>query len=148
MGKKKSAERSVLKTSVRSYEEGVCVEKQRMGDYTKKMASSVKSLQGEFKRHSKEIKEAGKTMNVEGKKKMNAKVEKFTGEMKTASKQIASGVRKLNNDIKDQVQENKEAVSRIGGSIKLLLSEVNKKKKDFQAYARGPFNGYIKAFWG
>lgn len=124
-------------TSVSSYQQGVNEEKQKMGAYTKKMGTSVRSLQAsvkplqaEFKKHGKEMQEAGRTMIAEGNQNMRAKVGKFSGEIKT------------------QIKENKAAVAHIGNGVKFLTSEVNKKKKDFQAYARGPFNGYIKAFWG
>lgn len=117
-------------TSVNSYQQGINAERQKMGAYSKKMGTSVRSLQGEFKKHGKEMGEAGRTMIAEGNANMNAKVEKFRGE------------------IKNQIKENKEAVARLGNGIRFFLGEVNKKKKDFRAYARGPFNSYIKAFWG
>lgn len=79
-----------LKTSVKTYLGGIEAEKQRMSGYTKKM-------QNEFKRHSKEMKEAGRNMIEEGNMKMSS-------------------------------------------SVKLFLSEINRVKKDFQAYTR--------AFWG
>lgn len=126
----KKAKQAVAKTSVKSYNEGINLEKQKMGTYAKKMGTNVKSLQGEFKKHSKEIKEAGKNMLADGNKKMSAKIEKFNGE------------------IKNQIRENKESIANMGNGVKLFISDVNKKKKDFQAYSRGPFNGYIKAFWG
>src|SRR3989344_937687 len=87
------------KSSVKTYQQGIDTEKQKMGAYTKKMGSSVKSLQGEFKK-----------------------------------------------EIKDQIKENKEAIANIGNGVQFFLGETNKKKKDFRAYARGPFNGYIKLF--
>lgn len=117
-------------TSVKSYQQSINSEKQRMGAYAKKMGTSVKSLQGEFKKHSKEVKEAGRNMIGEGIRNMKNKVGKF------------------NNDIQDQIKENKASVSRMGDNIKYFLSEINKKKKDFKAYASGPFKNYIKAFWG
>lgn len=130
MGKKKEAEHSKSKTSVKSYQGGIGAEKQAMAGYAKKMGSSVRSLQGEFKRHSKEMHEAGRNMIAEGNRNMSAKVGKFTGE------------------IKNQIKENKEAVSRMEHGVRLFLSEVNNKKKDFRAYQHGPFQGYIRAFWG
>lgn len=95
------------KTSVRSYKQGIEVEKQKMGEYSKKFGASVKSLQGDFKKHAKDLKD---------------KVDKLKG------------------DIKDQVKENKEAASHMNSNVKLLLGEINKTKKNFQAYAQ--------AFWG
>ena len=115
MGKKKKAEHLTLKTSVKSYQGDIGAEKQKMGDYAKKMSSSVRSLQKEFKIRAKEMKEAGRKMIEEGNRKMNALV-------------------------KNQISENREAVSRIGNGVKMFLSEVNKKKKDFRAYQQ--------AFWG
>ena len=118
------------KSSVKTYQQGIDTEKQKMGAYTKKMGSSVKSLQGEFRKQGKEMREAGRAMIAEGNRNMKTKVEKFSSE------------------IKDQIKENREAIANIGNGIQFFLGEINKKKKDFRAYARGPFNGYIKAFWG
>lgn len=117
-------------TSVKSYQQDINLEKQKMGNYTKKMRTSVKSLQAATKSYSKEMKDAGRNMIAEGNRNMNVKVGKFREE------------------IKNQVKENKEAIAHIGNSIQFFLGEVNKKKKDFRAYTRGPFAGYIKAFWG
>ena len=123
------------KSSVKTYQQGIDIEKQKMGAYTKKMGSSVKSLQGgvkslqgEFKKHGKEMREAGRAMIAEGNRNMAAKVGKFSGE------------------IKNQIKENKEAIANMGNGVQFFLGEINKKKKDFRAYARGPFNGYIKLF--
>lgn len=124
-------------TSVSSYQQSVNEEKNKMGAYTKKMGTSVRSLQAsvkplqaEFKKHGKEMQEAGRTMIAEGNQNMKAKVKKFTGE------------------IKNQIKENKAAAAHLENGVKFLVGEVNKKKNDFQAYARGQFNNYIKAFWG
>ncbi len=124
------AKKTEYETSVKSYQEGVNPEKQKMGAYTKKMRTNVRSLQAEFKKHAREMKEAGKNMIAEGNANMNSKVGKFRGE------------------IKNQIKENKEAVTHLGNGVQFFFGEVNKKKKDFRAYSRGPFNGYIKAFWG
>ncbi len=143
---KKAKSKAEAKTSVKSYQKGINTETQKMTTYSKKFGTTVKSLQHDFKKHAKDIKEAASKMRKD--KHMDDRINEFKGELKTASKHMGSKVHKLNNDIKDQVKENKEASVRIENSVKLLLSEVNKKKKDFQAYARGPFNDYIKAFWG
>lgn len=118
------------KTSVMSYKQGVEVEKQEMGEYSKKFGASVKSLQSDSKKFAKELKEAGKAIIEEGIKHMEGNVSKYR------------------SDIKAQIKENKEAVSHMQTNIKLLLGEINKTKKDFQSYAHGSFNNYIKAFWG
>ena len=123
-------QKSEAKSSVKTYQQGINTEKQKMGAYTKKMGSSVKSLQGEFKKHGKEMREAGRAMIAEGNRNMAAKVGKFGAE------------------IKNQIKENKEAIANMGNGVQFFLGEINKKKKDFRAYARGPFNSYIKAFWG
>ncbi len=117
-------------TSVKSYQQNITAEKQKMGAYTKKMKTSVRSLQADFKKHGREMHEAGRNMIADGNANMNAKVGKFRGE------------------IKSQIKENKEAIANIGNGVKFFLGEVNQKKKDFRAYARGTFNNYIKAFWG
>lgn len=126
MAKKKT----VFTTSVKSYKEGINSEKQQMDTYSKRMGSSVRSLQGDFRKHSKEMHEAGRNMIAEGNRNMNAKVGKFKAK------------------IRDQLKENNNAIARMGDGVKFFLSEVNKKKKDFHAYQRGPFQAYIKAFWG
>lgn len=130
MSKKKKAGQLALKTSVKSYQGDIDAEKQKMGDYAKKMGSSVRSLQKEFKGHAKYLQEAAAKMNEEGAARMQGKVNKFKAE------------------IRDQGKENKEAIAYLGNGVKLLLSKVNQKKKDFHAYQQGPFQGYIKAFWG
>lgn len=135
--KKKTKAEAESKTSVKSYQRDINAEKQKMAAYSRKMATNVrtlqanvKSLQTSYKKFTKEMKEAAKTMRQDGIKRMNEKVGKFKGE------------------IGDQIKENKEAISHMESNVKYFLSEINKKKKDFRAYARGPFNDYIKAFWG
>lgn len=130
MAKKKAKAKTEAGTSVKSYQQGIDGEKQKMGAYSKKFGTTVKSLQADFKIHAKDMKNAALQIREDGIKQMSQKVHKYKG------------------DIKDQIVENKEAVARIGNSVKLFQSEVRKKDHDFQAYARGPFQGYIKAFWG
>lgn len=127
---KMASKKTELGTSVKSYQQDINLEKQKMGAYAKKMGTSVRSLQGDFKKHSKEMKEAGRNMIEEGNRNMNTKVGKFREE------------------IKNQIKENKDAIAHMGNSVQFFLGEINKKKKDFRAYARGPFVSYIKAFWG
>ena len=122
MGNKKKAETIALKTSVKSYQGDIDAEKQKMGDYAKKMGSSVRSLQKEFKGHAKDMQEAAAKMNEEGATRMRGKVNKFKAE------------------IRDQMKENKGAAARLGNGVKLLLSQVNQTKKDFQTYSQ--------VFWG
>ncbi len=117
-------------TSVSSYQQGINTEKQKIGAYAKRMGTSVKSLQGEFKKHGKEMHEAGRNMIAEGNKKMAGKITRYKGE------------------IRAQIKENDEAISRMGNGVKFFQSEVNKMKKDFHAYQRGAFQAYINAFWG
>lgn len=128
------------KTSVKSYQQGTDVEKQEMGTYSKRFGTTVRSLQADFKRHQKEIKEAAANMREEGAKEMGNKINKFKGEIKVATKAMDNKVDKFNGDVKNQINENKEAVSRIGAGAKFLISEINKKEKDFRSYG--------KAFWG
>lgn len=111
------------KMTVRSYQQGINVEKQQMGAYSRKFGHTVRSLQADFKRHEKDVKEAASNMREEGIKNMSAKVGKFKGE------------------IQDQIKENKQAIAHIASNIKFFLGEINKKKKDFRSYAR-------VSFWG
>lgn len=136
------------KKSVKSYQQDIEAEKQHMSSYSKRFATTVRSLQANFRQHNKELKEAALKMREDGAKHMKAKINKFKGEIKTSGKAMDENVDKFKQDIKDQVKENKEAVSHIEKNVKYLLSEINKKKNDFQAYAKGPFQDYIKAFWG
>src|SRR3989338_4041471 len=109
------------KMTVRSYQQDINVEKQKMGAYSKKFGSTVRSLQADFKKHGKEMKEAASNMREEGIKNMIPKVAKFKGE------------------IQDQIKENKQAVAHIASNIKYFLGEINKKKKDFRSYAKVSF---------
>ena len=121
---------SPTRSSVKSYQIGIDTEKQKMGAYSKKFRTTVRSLQADWKSHAKDLKVAALQMREDGIKNMTQKVHKYK------------------RDIKDQITENKEAVARIESSVKFFQSEINKKMKDFRAYARGPFQGYIRAFWG
>lgn len=111
------------KMTVKSYQQDINAEKQRMTSYSKKFGSTVRSLQADFKKHAKEMENAASNMREEGIKNMSAKVGKFKGE------------------IQDQIKENKTAVSHIASNVKFFLSEINKKKKDFKTYAK-------VSFWG
>ena len=70
------------KMTVKSYQQDINVEKQKMGAYSKKFGSTVRSLQADFKKHGKEMKEAASNMREEGIKNMSAKVGKFKGGQK------------------------------------------------------------------
>ncbi|MEK6868753.1 MAG: hypothetical protein AABX74_00860 [Nanoarchaeota archaeon] len=111
------------KMTVKSYQQDINVEKQKMGAYSKKFGSTVRSLQADFRKHAKDMKAAAENMREEGIKKMSAKVGKFKGE------------------IQDQIKENKTAVAHIASNIKYFLGEINKKKRDFRSYAK-------VSFWG
>ena len=133
MGKKKKAEQSVFKTSVKSLSGDIDAEKQKMG-------SSVRSLQNGFKEHSKDMKAAALKMNEEGTTRMRGKVNKFKAEIRGQFKENKEAASRFKAEIRGQFKENKEAASRMGSSVKILLNEVNKKQ--------GSFQNYIKAFWG
>lgn len=146
--KKKLKAKPETKSSVKSYKQGIEAEKQKMSSYSKKFGTTVRSLQADFKKHQKELKEAALNMREEGAKNMGDKINKFKGEIKTATKSMKDKVNKFNQEVKNQISENKEAVARIEKGVKFFLSEINKMERDFRAYARGPFTEYIKAFWG
>ena|SRR3989338_5712499 len=125
------------KTSVKSYQQNTEMEKQKMKTYANKMKTNVKSLQadarklaGSFKNYSKDLRGAALKMREDGVTRMRQKVGKFSQE------------------IKEQIKENKRATAHMADNVNFFQSEIDQKKKDFQAYARGPFRGYIKAFWG
>ncbi len=111
------------KTSVRTYKEGIELEGQKMTAYSKKFGSSVKSLQADIKKHSKDISAAAKNLREEGIKNMSNKIEKFKKDIQNATEHMAD-------------------------NIKYFTSEINKQKKDFKNYAQGPFKEYIKNFQG
>jgi hypothetical protein len=129
------------KMTVKSYQQDINVEKQKMGAYSKKFGSTVKSLKADFKKHEKDLKEAASNMRKEGIKHMGNKINQFKGEIKTATKKMNDGVDKLKGDIEDQIKENKTAVAHIASNIKYFLGEINKKKRDFRSYAK-------VSFWG
>ena len=139
--KKKEKVKTSGKMTVRSYQQDYNVEKQKMGDYSKKFGSTVKSLKADFKKHEKDVKEAASNMRKEGAKKMGNKINQFKGEIKTATKSMNDKVNKFKGDIEDQIKENKQAVAHIASNIKYFLGEINKKKKDFRSYAK-------VSFWG
>ncbi len=130
MSKKKTSLKENIGTSVKSYQEGIDTEKQKMNVYAKKMASSVKSLQNDFKKHAKDMNAAALALREAGMQNMNTKVTKFKGE------------------IRAQVRENKEAIANIGNSVNYFVSQINGKKRDFSSYAKGEFQNWIKSFWG
>ncbi len=122
---KKKADKKVAKTeatSVRSYKNDTEAEKQTMSAYSKKFGSTVRGLQSNFKKYTKDVRVAASALREEGIKNMSNKINKFKG------------------DIEDQIKENKAAVTKISNGVKFFLSEINKKKKDFKAYAY--------TFWG
>ena len=112
-----------LSTSVRSYQRGINVEKQRMADASRKFGADVKSLEAGFKRSSKDITAGALLMREEGAREMKAKVGKFQ------------------NDIKAKIRADKESVSRFRDNVQHL-------SKDFQSYAKGTVAEYVKAFRG
>lgn len=64
----------------------------------------------------------------------------------TYSKRMRQKVEGFKEEIRNQIKKNKEAVSKIGAGVKFLISEIDKKKSNFQAYAHGPFKNYINEF--
>ena len=120
----------VEKKSVREFQNEIRAEEVKMQKYGKNFNTTVKGLENNWKEHGKSLKEAGKKMMREGVTRMKEKVKKF------------------NNEILNQKKENKAAISRMKGDVNLFVSEINGKRKDFESYAKGPFAGYIKAFWG
>lgn len=116
--------------SVKTHQESMEIEKQKMTAFSKKMGKSVKEMQADFKRHAKIIRAAALNMREEGLKNMSEKIGKFSKE------------------IQDQVKKNKEAASHMEDNIKYFISKINKKKNEFKSYAKGPFQDYIKNFQG
>jgi len=104
-----------VKTSVKSYQQGIGSEKQKTSTYSKEFEAGVKSLQSD-------IKNAALKMREEGIEHMGKKVAKF------------------GKEIEDQVTENREATSYMAANVKYFISEIDKKKNDFQSC--------INTFWG
>ncbi len=118
------------KTSVKSYCQGVEKEKQKMEIGTKVFQTNVRSLQNKFKQHAKDMGEAASKLLEEGNRKMKGKISRFKGQ------------------IREQIKENNEANSLFSSGLNKFNSDINKKKKEFEAYTKGPFQDSIKAFWG
>ncbi len=118
------------KKSVKEFQNEIRAEENKMQEYGKKFDTTVKGLKNDWKKHGKQLKEAATQMRNQGINKMKEKVKGF------------------NNEISSQKKENQAAVSRMEGDVELFLSEVDGKRKDFESYTKGPFAGYIKAFWG
>lgn len=110
------------RTSVSSYQQGVEAEKGKMDAYAKRMQADIKSTQNDFKKYAKEIKQAATALVEAGTKEMNEKV---------------GGFRK---EIRAQINENREAMAYMGGSVEALTKAIDQKKNDFQQWVRD--------FWG
>jgi len=135
MAEKKSV--NPKKKSVKEFQNEIRAEENKMQDYAKKQETAVRHLCGDIRTlknswngYGKGLKEAATQMRNQGINKMKEKVRGF------------------NNEILNQKKENKAAISRIKGDVNLFVSEIDGKRKDFESYAKGPFAGYIKAFWG
>lgn len=118
------------KKSVKDFQNETRAKEQEMQKYGKDFNTTVRGLENDWKKHGKQLKEAATKMLNQGINKMKEKVRGF------------------NNEISNQKKENKAAISRMKGDVGLFVSEINEKRKDFESYTKGPFAGYIKAFWG
>jgi len=125
------------KKSVKEFQNEIRAKEGEMQEYAKKQETAVRHLCGEvktlknsWKGYDKDLKKAAIQMRNQGINRMREKVRGF------------------NNEISNQKKENRAAISRMKGDVGLFVSEIDGKRKDFQSYARGPFQSYIKAFWG
>ena len=135
-------------STVKSLKDDCRAKKEEMQKYGQNFNTTVKSLKNNWKAHGKNLKVAAKQMRNQGINKMKEKVSDFNNEISAHKNKFNAGVKKLNNGILNQKKENQAAISRMKGDVGLFLSEVEGKRKDFQSYAQGPFQSYIKAFWG
>ena len=119
-----------MKEKVGNYNNEILNQKKKNEAAISKMKGSVNNLKNNWKKHGKELNEAAIQMRNQGINKMKEKVKGF------------------NNEISNQKKENKAAISRMKGDVNLFISEIDGKRKDFESYAKGPFAGYIKSFWG
>jgi len=119
-----------MKEKVGNYNNEILNQKKENKAAISKMKGSVNSLKNDWKEHGKSLKKAATQMRNQGINRMREKVRGF------------------NNEISNQKKENRAAISRMKGDVGLFVSEIDGKRKDFQSYARGPFQSYIKAFWG
>ena len=124
------AEEKEMEKSVKGIQNEIRAKEKKMAEYGKKFDTTVNGLKNNWKAHGKSVKEAGKKMIREGVDNMKEKVGNY------------------NNEILNQKKENKAAISRMKGDVDLFVSEIDGKRKEFENYAKGPFAGYIKAFWG
>ena len=134
--------------TVKSLKNEIRAKEQEMQKYGENFNTTVKGLENDWKKHGKQLKEAATEMRNQGIHKMKEKVSEFNKETLAHKNMFDANVKKLNNNILNQKKENKTAVSRMNGDVGLIISEINGKRKDFESYAKGPFAGYIKAFWG
>ncbi len=116
--------------TVKSLKNEIRAKEGEMQKYGQNFNTTVKGLENDWKKHSKDLKEAAMKMRNQGINKMKEKIREF------------------NNEILNQKKENRAAISHMKGDVGLFVSEIDGKRKDFQSYAKGPFAGYIKAFWG
>jgi len=119
-----------MREKVRGFNNEISNQKKENEVAISKTKESVNNLKNNWKAHGKSLKKAAIQMRNQGINRMREKVRGF------------------NNEISNQKKENRVAVSRMKGDVGLFVSEIDGKRKDFQSYARGPFQSYIKAFWG
>ena len=119
-----------MKEKVGNYNNEILNQKKENEAAISKMKGSVNNLKNNWKEHGKSLKKAAMQMRNQGINRMKEKVRGF------------------NNEILNQKKENQAAISHMKGDVNLFVSEIDGKRKDFQSYAQGPFQSYIKAFWG
>lgn len=123
VAKKKGKVKAEAEMTVKSYQRDIGIEKQKMGTYSKKFGTTVRSLQADFKSLQADFKKCAADFKKYAKDDLGVKVARFK------------------KDIQDQIKENKQAVAHMAGNISFFLREINKKKKDFESYAK-------LSFWG
>ncbi|MDP3027718.1 MAG: hypothetical protein Q8N63_08490 [Nanoarchaeota archaeon] len=134
--------------TVKSLKNEIRAKEQEMQKYGENFNMTVKGLENDWKKHGKQLNEAAVEMRNQGINKMKGKVREFNNEISAHKNKFNAGVKKLNNEILNQKKENHTAISRMKGDVGLFVSAIDGKRKDFESYAKGPFAGYIKAFWG
>jgi len=135
-------------TTVQSLKNDCRTKKQEMQEYGKKFDTAAKGLKNNWKQYGKNLKESAKQIRNQGINRMREKVSEFNNEISVHKNKFDAGVKNLNTGISNQKKENRAAMSRMKGDVGLLVSGIDGKRKDFESYAKGPFAGYIKSFWG
>lgn len=160
MAKEEVSEKTIqsaaeMKTSVKTYKQGVAQSKEEMAAYAqRKFKTSVKTYQQGIARFEEEMAAYAGKFERDVKAAINGIKEQLkvnqaaASRMEAGVKSLHSSVRAFKNDIKDQVKENQAAALDIGAGVNTIVSQAEKKKQAYRSYINGAFRSFKKSFWG